>query len=274
MHLVFKKIHHQMILKPILVLSLGLSLSSLADSAKKASPCELSPQIHIPLIKRMPNFPEPYHMRDWSKVTKDFDNFLYDLDAKGTHLPLMKVLPTEFNPNSDEKAFGFTSYVGPIEKHQHSFEAIAVIGNVLSASFAGIDKSKGEYNWVKMCQQYFNKGNGRNLVLNMMDTDYDSFWYTVFPNILFYSLSDRYPNTGEMDEIMRVTADKWYQAAYIMGGSEKPTGFNYTYFDFDTNQPKYNDTWREPDSAAGIAWLMYSAYLKFSDDKYLKAAQW
>lgn len=274
MHLVFQKFSSLLLKKTTLALSLGLAFNCFADSAKNKSACELSPQIHIPLIKRMPNFPEPYHMRDWQKVTHDFDSFLYDLDAKGEHLPLMKVLPNELNPNSDEKAFGFTSYVGPIEKHQHSFEAIAVIGNVLSATFAGIDKSKGEYNWVEMCQQYFNKGNGRNLVLNMMDTDYDSFWYTVFPHILFYSLTDRYPNTGEMDEIMKITADKWYQAAYIMGGSDKATGFNFTYFDFDTNQPKYNNTWREPDSAAGIAWLMYSAYLKFGDEKYLKAAQW
>ncbi|WDE99003.1 hypothetical protein PQO03_14285 [Lentisphaera profundi] len=256
--------------------SLGLSflLAACQASKNESTSSEITPQVHLPLIKRMPNFPEPYHMRDWQKVTKDFDAFLYDLNTKGEHLPLMKVLAAELNPNDKEQVFGFTSYVGPIEKHKHSFEAIAVIGSVLSASFAGIDKSSGKYNWASMCQQYFNKGNGRNLVLNMMDTDYDSFWYTVFPHILFYSLSDRYPGTGEMDNIMRITADKWYEAAYIMGGSENPTGFNFTYFDFDTKQPKYNDTWREPDSSAGIAWLMYSAYLKFDDPKYLQAAQW
>ncbi|MCH2205556.1 MAG: hypothetical protein MK132_06780 [Lentisphaerales bacterium] len=255
-----------------LIVIMGLVSCAHSETAKAVK--NVPAQVVIPLINRMPDFPQPYHMRNWQKVSLDYDKVLYDLNAKGEHMPLMKLIPAEKNINTGKTGFGFTSYVGPSEQNKDSMEAIAVIGSVLGATYAGLDKTTGEHNWVEMCEQYYNKANGRNLVLNQIDTSYDSFWYTVFPHILFYSVSDRYPNVGKMREIMKITADKWYKAAYIMGGSQDKTGFDFTYFDFDSMRPMKNGKWIEPDSAAGIGWLMYSAYLKLKDQKYLDAAKW
>ncbi|MDD7984943.1 hypothetical protein PQO01_08295 [Lentisphaera marina] len=247
------------------------SLLCSAFLASCSSTVERSPvEGRIHLTDQMPNFPEPYDMRDWNQVASDFDKVLYDLNAKGTHLPLTHLISPKDNINTGKAGFGFTSYVGPTDEHKDSFEAIAVMGSVLGATYNGQDKSNGKYNWVEMCEQYYNSANGRNLVLNHIDTDYDSFWYTVFPHILFYSIYDRYPETGKMKEIVRITADKWYDAAVILNKK----GFDFTYFDFDKNKAKKNGKWTEPDSAAGIGWLMYAAWLKLKDPKYLEAAKW
>ena len=47
------------------------------------------PQIRVTRVERMPNIPQPFHVRDWRKVARGFDRLAFDLKAAGEHLPLV-----------------------------------------------------------------------------------------------------------------------------------------------------------------------------------------
>jgi predicted GH43/DUF377 family glycosyl hydrolase len=134
------------------------------------------------------------------------------------------------------------------------------------------------HNWVAMCQNYFSKGNGQNLYLNNTPGETGgSFWYELFPSILFYRIYDSYPSIGDMDEHFRIVADRWYQACEGMGGRVQPwtiPDFNHTAFNFDTMKPFDNGIWKEAGCSAAIGWIEYMAYTKTGEKKYLDAAKW
>ncbi len=225
-------------------------------------------QINIARIESMPAFPKPYSMKDCAATARGFDKLAYDFSARGEHLPLIRWDDSKIN--IDERGFGLPAYVGP--KHT-AHEGITTLGSLLGATFVGIDKSAGEHNWVAMGQQYYNKNNGENLVLNRVKTRAgDSFWYDLFPNIMFYTLADRYPKVDGMTPIVKTTADRWQEACLAMRGKDGKVDFNYTAFSFQKMKPVYNKKWREPDAAAGIGWLQYMAWVKFREPRHLRAA--
>jgi len=234
-------------------------------------------QIAIEFIETMPCLPKPYEMRDWKQVTKDLDAFLFDFNKKGEHLPLIWLDPRKHDFNVP--TFALPAYVGHYAKATNAWDTITCLGAVSSATLVGINKSnQNESNWVAMCQNYFSKSNGQNLYLNNVPgTTGGSFWYELFPNILFYRIYHHYPGIGEMDSHFTVVADRLYDACVKMGGCEQPYAtpdFNHTAFNFLTMQPYDNGVWKEADSAAAIAWLEYMAYVKTGNKKYLTAAKW
>ena len=89
-----------------------------------------------------------------------------------------------------------------------------------------------------------------------------SFWYEIWPHILFYALTDRYPGTGRMEAILRATADRWAEACRVMRGDGDVPDLDHTAFDFQRMRPVDNGRWKEPDAAAGIAWLEYVAWTR------------
>lgn len=67
---------------------------------------------------------------------------------------------------------------------------------VLGATLIGIDKSQAEHDYVRMCEAWFNSRNQLNLVLNLQWCETGgSFWYEIWPHIVFYALADRYPDS-------------------------------------------------------------------------------
>jgi hypothetical protein len=226
-------------------------------------------QIDVPRIESMPAFPKPYSMKDWAATACGFDKLAYDFGAKGEHLPLIRWDDSRININS--RGFGLPAYVGP---KSDAHQAITTLGSLLGATFVGIDKSAGEHNFVAMGRQYYNSKNGQNLVLNHVKTRAGgSFWYDVFPHIMFYTLADRYPKTERLDPIVKITAERWRTACLAMKGKDGKVDFNHTAFDFHNMKPVDNGKWTEPDAAAGIGWLQYMAWLKFGDPKHLRAAE-
>ena len=148
------------------------------------------------------------------------------------------------------------------------------MGAVLGATLVGIDKSRQEHDYVAMCEAWFNTQNGMNLVLNrQQDGTGGSFWYELFPHIVFYALADRYPDKPRLAEIMRITADRWRQVCLDLADANGVPDFNHLSFDFRTRKPVDNGKWREPDAAAAVAWLEYAAWKKFRDAKHLAAAE-
>ena len=224
----------------------------------------------------MPNIPRPFNMKDWNALARSADRLLFDLAAQGDHLPLVWL--DESRVNAKQTGFGLPTYVGDGRSGGGGHEAIATMGAVLGATVAGIDKTAGTHNWVLMCEQYFNSKNSENLVLNYTSTrSGNSFWYELWPHVLFYALADRYPDTGKLRQILTATAGAWYEACLTMGGGTGPwtvPDFNHTSFDFKTMKPVDNTDWKEPDAAAGIAWLEYMAWKITGNRNFLDAADW
>ena len=228
---------------------------------------------HVPAIDRMPDCPKPFDMRDWKTVAQDLDKLLFNFDAKGQYLPLIWLDDSRYN--FDVPGFGLQAYVGkpvpPTDLMDH--EGVSCMAAVLAATVAGIDKTQGRINYVEACIQYYNRKNGENIITNKVGgSSGEDFWYDVYNNILFYGLVDRYPKVPHMEEIMRLTADKWFEAFWIMGGRDRRPDFNHTGFSFKSMRPNDGNWMREPDAAGGVAWLQYMAYMKFKDTKYLYAA--
>ncbi|MCX7919540.1 MAG: hypothetical protein N3A72_08015 [bacterium] len=235
-------------------------------------------QITLPRVELMPNIPQPFQMRNWKQVALDYDAFVFNFNTTGQYLPLIWWDRT--STNYKRVVFGQPSYVGwPASwTTRNNHESINCMGAVLGATLIGIDKSnQNGMNWVIMQENYFNKDNGENLVLNRSNTTTgQSFWYEIFPNILFYQLAYYYPSLGTTDNMFYTIANRWYLASYFMGGNSGIPNYDHTAFRFSTLTPVDNGLWKEPDAAAGIAWLGYMAYVKSGKTLYtgLTTADW
>ena len=231
-------------------------------------------QLTITRVQQMPNLPSPYLMRDWKSVATDYDNLAFSLSATGQFLPLVGVKSGGINYPSLSPIL-LQTYVGTNSANQA--EAINIIPSLVGASLVGINKSnQSSINWVVKSKDFFNKANGQNLYLN----DYSSgtggdWWYDVMPNIFFYQLYTHYPTTTDFDSQFMSVADRWISAVKAMGGSATPWSvpeMNYRGWNFATMKGNATGV-KEPEAAGGIGWLLYHAYTKTSEKKYLEGAQ-
>ena len=221
----------------------------------------------------MPNLPEPYTMRDWQAVARQFDALAFDFERRGEFLPL--IWWDRSHTNLERDTFGLYSYVGDARQGSgSSHEVITCIGAVLGATLSGIDKSaQNGYNWVEMLEAYFNTANGQNLVLNGTSAKTGgSFWYELYPQILYDQLAFAYPHMERLTEIVLVTADRWREAVELMKDGTGIPDFDYTAFNFAKMRPVRNGSWREPDAAAAVAWIQYMAWTKSGNTAYLDTA--
>ncbi len=229
-------------------------------------------QIAIPRVDEMPNLPQPYVMKDWRAIARAYDRLVFDLHAKGEFLPLVWL--DEGRVNIDRTGFGLQTYVGTPHVGGGKHEAINGIAAVLGATLAGVDKTAGPHNWVLMCEQYFNRASGQNLVLNKTGAGTGrSFWYEIWPSVLFFALADRHPGAGEMETICRTVADRWCEAVAAMRAGGEVPDFNHSAFNIRTMKTVDHGQRREPDAAAGVAWLEVMAYAKWKDAKYREAVE-
>jgi hypothetical protein len=220
----------------------------------------------IPRVAQMPNFPQPYVMRDWSQVTRDYLDLILDFDQHGDHLPLVSW--------SDEhhKTVSIPSYVGgPAQT-----EAINYLAAVVSGSLVGLDMRnfRGQ-DWVSIGTEFFNPDEG--VYMNRLHGKTGkSFWYDIFPNLLFYQINALYPNDAARDEQALSVASKWHDACQALGAKSNPTvlpDFDHGGLRLKTMRPVENG-WIEPEAAAGIGWIEYMAWVRFKDPQFLTAADW
>ena len=152
-------------------------------------------------------------------------------------------------------------------------EALASLGAVLGGTLVGIDKTTGPYNWVAMTREYYVDRNSQYIVLNTpFDVSGDSAWYETFPSILFYSIADRYPGEATLQTALNTVDLRFYSAVNKLTAGGTAPNFNYTAYNFSTEQPVYNGIWREPDMGLGMAWLQHAAYWRNRESNPTQAA--
>jgi len=174
-------------------------------------------QVNIPRVELMPDMPAPYQMRDWKNVAAGYDSMVFDFDLSGQYLPLVWINTSPINYPA-HNSFGLHTAVGTYSPG--NAEAINLLPAVIGASLIGIDKSnQNGYNWVLMCEEFFNRRPEENVYLNNSVTSSGSdWWYDTMPNIFFYQLYDLYPHTGDFDYQFTSVADQWLAAVVRMGG--------------------------------------------------------
>jgi hypothetical protein len=232
-------------------------------------------QININRIEQMPNTPSPYEMRNWKQVTIGYDNFVFDFNLTGQYLPLSWINTNTFN-YPEHNSFGLHTVVGTTAPL--SSEGINLIPATIGASLVGIDKSnQNGFNWVLMCEEYFNKARNANVYLNHpTGSNWDDWWYDVMPNVFFYQLYNQYPTVGDFSNQFTNVANQWLKAVKVMGGSTKPwqtPSMNYRAFNLMTMTP-YASGVVEPEAAGALAWILYNAYVETGNDNYKIGAEW
>jgi hypothetical protein len=233
----------------------------------------------IARIDKMPNHPSPYVYKDWKQTALDFDRYIFDFNQKGDYLPLIWLDGAK--RNFPDTTFGFYTALGDIRmgakvNNGENHEALGALGAVLGATLVGIDKSnQGGRNYVRMLRNYFNKDNGWNVIMDFTNKGAhigggygNDFWYEIHNNMLFYAVANFYPHEKDFEEIQHTIAEQFYKSDSIMGNS-----YSYSFFDFKNMTPGKNQIPTQEDVAGGYAFVLYSAWIKFHDPRYLRAAK-
>ncbi len=268
--------------KPLAIffLVISLLLSSCVKKPKEFEQVNSVVQENINRIDSMPNLPKPFKILDFNQLAKNYDEKVYDPDQTGEYWPL--IWKDNSRKNFDQETFGIYTAMGDVRQGTENYngifhESLASIGSVLGASMVGIDKSnqKGE-NYVGMLKNYFNSETKWNIIMNNTSPEVAQlgggyardWWYDVYPNVMFYAVADFYPEEKDYDILLRTIADQFYKADSVLNGN-----YDYSFFDYSIMEPKKTWICTQQDVAAGHAYVMYSAYQKFNDDKYLEGAK-
>jgi hypothetical protein len=209
------------------------------------------------------NIPDNFSIIDFKTKALDFDQLLFNENASGDYLPLIW-------QDDVFDSFGIPAYVGDFRKgFDGTQEAVAMISALISATLLGKNKAnENNKNYIKAIEPFFQES--EKVVLNNFSnvSKNTSMWYKLYPGILFTELSILYPNESTLRVKALSNIDSWYQAANIM--LLDVNGFDQTGFDFYQMVPYRNGIWKEPDSAVGVAMLMYYGYQWTQESKYLE----
>jgi hypothetical protein len=235
-------------------------------------------QLNIARVDLMPALPSPYKMLDWKEKTIQYDQYIFNTTHTGKYLPFIWI--DSVKRNFDQNTFGMFTVVGDVRQGKNGsvefHEALNAMGALMSAGLVGIDKTnQNGLNYVRMAQNYFNTENGWNIMMNnthpsvaLLGGGYGrDWWYDVFPNVLYYAVCDLYPNVPRADSLQRIIANQFYNADSVLNGN-----YNFSFFDYHQMKGVVNTIPLQQDVAAGHAYVLYSAYQKFGDEKYLRGA--
>ncbi|MFA5045785.1 MAG: hypothetical protein WC542_07635, partial [Paludibacter sp.] len=234
-------------------------------------------QISIPRIDLMPNLPAPYVMRDWKQVAVDYDNLVFDTSKTGTYLPITNISTSNGINYPTLKTIRMDTYVGQTD-HGNVAEAINILPAIVGASLVGVDKTTHlNTNWVAKIKDFYNLKNGQNVYLNSYSSGTGSdWWYEVMPNVFFFQLYSLYPNVDtDFGTQFTTIADRELKVLYQLGGTVQPwkvPSMNYRAFNLQTGLPNTTSV-PEPETAGSIAWILYQAYNKTANPKYLQGAE-
>ena len=211
------------------------------------------------------SMPGNYKYTDYAALARSYDALVFEAASANRSFPLNW-------EDRTHQTFGIPAYVGDRRTGQNGTEeAVTTAAAVFSATLAGIDKAnQNGINYVRMLNAYFNPAEGIFLNNPGGSSAETSMWYLLYPALLFAQVSRQYPEETQLRQNVLTTIESWYRAYEVMYKHGEPD-FNYTGFNFLTNQPYKNGIWTEPDAAAGIAVLLYFGYELTGAEKYLRA---
>lgn len=237
-------------------------------------------QTAIPRIELMPNVPQPYRIIDWKQKAIDYDTYVFDFN---TELPTGSMIWLDNSQrNIPQITFGLYTAIndcrqGPNHNNGEFHESLNSLSSILGAGLVGIDKTnQNGYNYVKMIQNYFNSETGWNIMMNNTCPEVAQFgggygrdwWYDVLPNVLFYAVCDVFPNVENADHIQRSIAEQFCKADSVLNGD-----YDYSYFDYGQMKGVVNQIPLQQDAAGGHGYVLYAAYQKYKDPRYLEHAK-
>jgi hypothetical protein len=94
------------------------------------------------------------------------------------------------------------------------------------------------------------------------------WWYDVYPNVLYYAVAALFPDVKNTRFIQHSIAEQFYKADSVLNGN-----YDYSYFDYAQMKGIRNHIPWQQDASGGHAWILYSAYRKFGDKRYLQGAK-
>ena len=252
----------------IMLFTLGLA------SCRQDKPVE---QFSIARIDSMPALPEPYKMLNWFETTVEFDKYVFNHTLTGEYMPFIWL--DDNQRNFRQTTFGLYTAIGDVrqgaDKNNGEFhEAINSLGALLSAGLVGIDKTNQDgFNYVKMVQNYFNSENGWNIMMNNTTPEIAhlgggygrDWWYDMFPNVLYYAVSDVFPGVERSDSLLLIIAEQVLKADSVLDGN-----YHFSYFDYAAMQGMQSHIPFQEDAAAAHAWILLAAWEKFGDERYLE----
>lgn len=233
-------------------------------------------QINIGRIELMPNMPQPYGFLDWEEKARQFDDYVFDFNSK---LPAGSMIWLDNNQrNLPQQTFGLFTAVHDVRQgadvnNGEFHESLTSLSALLGAGLIGIDKTnQNGYNFVKMIQNYFNADNGWNIMMNNTTPEVGhlgggygrDWWYDVLPNVLFYNVCDVFPGVDNAEFIQKTIAAQFYKADSVLSGN-----YDYSYFDYSQMKGMVNHIPLQQDAAGGHGYVLYAAYKKFGDPRYL-----
>lgn len=267
-------------MKYIIVLLIGINFYTCKTTPTAYVTDKPIHQLQLSRVDSMPNLPKPFKIIDFNKIAKDYDRLVYDSTQSGPYWPL--IWKDNSRKNVDQETYGIYTAMGDVRQGKENYngifhESLASMGSVLGGSLVGVNKSNqnGE-NYTGMLKNYFNSETKWDIMMNNTCPEVAQlgggyardWWYDVYPNVLFYAIADFYPNETGFEPILRTVANKFYEADAILNGN-----YEYSFFNYATMEPNKNWICTQEDVAAGHAYVLYSAYQKFKDPKYLQGAK-
>ena len=237
-------------------------------------------QISLPRIDQMSELPQPLKIIDWKKKAIRFDSLVFNFKNNALYGSLIWL--DSARRNFDQVTFGLYTVIGDVRQGPKNnkgefHEALTSLNSLLSAGLMKIDKTRQNgFNYVKMAQNYFNRDNHWNIVMNntnpsvaMLGGGYGrDWWYDVYPNVLYYGVSALFPDVENTKFIQHSIAEQFFKADSVLNGN-----YDYSYFDYSRMKGMRNNIPWQQDAAGGHAWVLYSAYWKFGDKRYLQGAE-
>ena len=259
--------------------SVFLFLAVLAvTTACKLQTGEAVTQVSIARIDQMPALPQPLKIIDWKQKALQFDSLAFKFDNTASYGPLIWL--DSARRNIDQVTFGQYTVIGDVRqgpgRNVEFHEALTTLNSLVSAGLVGIDKtSQNGYNFVKMSQNYFNSTNKWNIVMNNTNPEVAhlgggygrDWWYDVYPNVLYYGVAALFPDVENTVNIQHSVAEQFFKADSVLAGN-----YDYSFFDYAQMKGMRNNVPWQQDAAGGHAYVLYSAYQKFGDKRYLKGA--
>jgi hypothetical protein len=217
----------------------------------------------------MSELPQPLKIIDWKKKAIRFDSLVFNFKNHALYGSLIWL--DSARRNFDQVTFGLYTVIGdarqgPKNNNGEFHEALTSLNSLLSAGLMKIDKTRQNgFNYVKMAQNYFNRDNHWNIVMNntnssvaMLGGGYGrDWWYDVYPNVLYYGVSALFPDVENTKFIQRSIAEQFFKADSVLNGN-----YDYSYFDYSRMKGMRNNIPWQQDAAGGHAWVLYSAYRK------------